>query len=108
MKKVDLDREVAREMGVAARTISQITYLFLQKLMNAIAQEDTVQLPGFGTFRLGPWHGGEVKHLQGAVGEEHKPGFRVHFSKSRDVFNKKILQALQEKEHGKPRGKIRR
>ena len=101
MRKVELDREVAREMGVAARTISQVTYLFLQKVMNAVAQEGVVQLPGFGTFKLGPWHGGEVKHLQGATCEEHKPGFRVHFSKSRTVFNEKILRALQEKQDGK-------
>jgi hypothetical protein len=104
MKKVDLDREVAREMGVAERTISQVTYLFLQKIMKALAQEDIVQLSGFGTFKVGPWHGGDVRHLQGKCPDgKHNPGFRVHFSKSRTVFNKKILQARQEKTHGEVR-----
>jgi nucleoid DNA-binding protein len=99
----EIDRRVARELGVARKTVSRITTEFLEQLSQLMAESGRVTIEGFGAFRVDrikPAHPRTARLTKGVFKKGERGGsmsvevssyVRVHFSKSR-----KLKQLLDE------------
>src|SRR4051812_12763284 len=50
MYKTDLIREIAKETRVSQRAVSDVVDAMLGQITRALARQERVQLPGFGSF----------------------------------------------------------
>lgn len=58
IKKGTLDVQVAKELGLKPTEVSAITAVFLEKVRNELVELNTVELTGFGFFRMSVRGGG--------------------------------------------------
>lgn len=102
--KTELVRRTSMETGYGYNVTSAITAMFLQKVVEAIANGEELRLKGFGRFKVTHSGGKPPPHPRFGGGnnkqEEHCVRFRVHFSKS-DT----LTRAIKEKYRGKIRSK---
>lgn len=103
-KKQDLILEVQQQTGYPFKEIKDITAVFLEVLMRAIAEEDQVQLSGFGSFRVITKTGSWSPTLKKAVNREvlgeqtvpHNKQHMVSFAKG------SVLRGMIHYARGKP------
>ncbi len=96
--KHDLDRQVALDTGLPIKKVREVTSLFVSGILEALAKQDDVVLPGFGQLSMSVSKG---RHSAVNLKDAHVKNaktrrlrvyrhFRVHFAKS-PVF-KRLLR----------------
>jgi nucleoid DNA-binding protein/ribosomal protein S27AE len=92
VKKAEIDREVALQLGKTPKQVGIITKVFLHTVMIELLKMGDVQLDGLGTMRLKRWKGG-IDRLRNKGGQvmnvETSTVHRVSFRKS-NVLNEAI------------------
>jgi integration host factor subunit beta len=83
-----LNRLLAQEEGLSQKKAKQIVDVFFQSMMESLAEEDRVDIRGFGTFK--------VKTYDGYVGRNPKTGAAVQVTPKR-LPNFKLGKALKER-----------
>ena len=68
MTKAEVVKQIARETGIEAVTVSAVVEEFMEQVRKAQSRKEDVSLRGFGTFL--------VKHRKVIVPERDVPAFR--------------------------------
>jgi nucleoid DNA-binding protein/ribosomal protein S27AE len=107
MKKVDVDRNVAAQLGLKTREVSTVTDAFLQALKLGLLSLEPVKLDGFGTFRIYDSASKvtkQVVRLKKTNGEyvqlQVNHAFRVSFAKAfpfKKLIQERLGKGTQEK-----------
>lgn len=83
-----LNRKLAQEEGLSQKKAKEIVDVFFQSMSESLAEEERVDIRGFGTFK--------VKRYEGYVGRNPKSGAAVQVAPKR-LPNFKVGKALKER-----------
>jgi len=107
-KKIDMDREVAADLGISQRQVSTVTAAFLNQVKQAIVHEGGIFLDEFGRFNLVISSGGKRVDLNTLRTQEIRTvevptKARVHFSKTtgfKELIHEKLEQEKVMEKYG--------
>lgn len=102
-KKIDLDRQIAADLGIAQRKVSRVTRSLLEEIRRHLTNGEFVYLDGFGRLQVQRITGAKrpatnlitVKGRRIKADEEVPVKHRVHIRKSQ-VFKRQLLQRWRE------------
>ena len=83
-----LNRLLAQEEGLSQKKAKQVVDVIFQSMSESLADDDRVDIRGFGTFK--------VKHYEGYTGRNPKTGAAVVVSPKR-LPNFKVGKALRDR-----------